>query len=68
LLLPSQLRESIGAAEVLRIFEERFWIEAADLPTDAAIVCGGIERVDCRMPLTPSSDWTKTFRRHCQAA
>ncbi len=41
-----QLRESIGAADILRIFEEWLGIEIANLSTDFAIVRGGIERVD----------------------
>jgi len=42
-----KVRKSIGTAEVLRIFEEWFRIETADLSPDFAIVSGGIESIDC---------------------
>ncbi len=40
------MRKSIGAADVLRIFEEWLRIETANLPTDSAIVCSRIECID----------------------
>src|SRR5262245_49379978 len=40
------MRKAVGTPHVLWIFEERLRIEIADLPTDFAIVSGGIKRVD----------------------
>ena len=42
-----KLRESIGPADVLWVFEERLRIEIANLPTDFTIVSCRIERIDC---------------------
>ena len=48
-----ELREAVGAPDVLRIFEVMFRFEIPHLAANLAIVTAGIEGIDVPIPLTP---------------